>query len=178
MNSINTLALLFAILIFFLIYRSQKKAIEKPSGKFFQDTEEKIAEAFFYTRDFAFQGLVIGNSAYEGKLILTNNNRLLYTTFNEKKCALVLESYNILNINLEKSGKFSKQPAISIEYIHPRKKKTKVATFTFLEKVDASSGFLFSKDYQSPKSLDSFYNVLAVWRNEDNNDQKNGYEVS
>lgn len=158
----NVLVFILVVGIFYLLYRFQKKAMEKPSGRILNESEKKLAETYCKTRDVTFEGLVVAGSALEGKLVLTNQ-RLLYSTYDEKKVAVVLEPKDIVNISVVKVGILSKQPALAIEYIEPRKKQAKIATFTIKEKVDDSNP-LFRKQYVNPESLESFYGLLLEWK--------------
>ena len=159
---VSILAFILAVGIFYLVYRSRKKAMEKPSGRILNESEKKLAETYCKTRDVTFKGFVSAGSALEGKLVLTNQ-RLLYSTYDEKKTALVLEPKDVVNISVVKVGVLGKQPALAVEYIEPRKKKSKKATFTIKEDVGDSNP-LFRKQYVNPESLESFYKVLVEWK--------------
>ena len=159
---LDVLAFILIVGVFYLVYCSRKKAMEKPSGKILNESEKKLAETYCKTRDVTFTGFVSAGSALEGKLVLTNQ-RLLYCTYDEKKTAIVLERKDIGNISVTKVGVLSKQPAVAVEYIEPRKKKPKIATFTIRDEVGDSNP-LFRKQYVNPEGSESFCRLLLEWK--------------
>lgn len=177
---IDIITFISVIVIFFLVVRSRKKAIEKPSGEVLTSEETKIGEIFCEseTRGVSFKGFVIADSALEGKLILTNR-RLLYSTHDEKKIGLSLEPKNISSIHIGKKGFLTKTPTLSIDYID-KKNKLKTATWTFPETLNISEplfskGSLLSKlarvevlEYKNPQTMEEFSKLLLNWKGQTN----------
>lgn len=157
---VDVIAIFGAVAIIYLVNRARKKAIENPTGKVLQLGEQKLGEIYCTTRDITFKGFMVAGSALEGKLMLTNN-RLIYSTYDEKKTGLSLSAEDVSNIKIGEKGLLDKTTTVTLAYVDKRKNKSKSVTFKFPEKASNQS---FGKEYKNPQSIETFLKLLLSWK--------------
>lgn len=130
-------------------YNMNKEAMERPTGKILSQGETKLGEIYCEI----------------GKLILTNQ-RLLYSTYNEKKYNFFLEPNDISSINKGKKGIVFKKPTLILNYTDRKKNKSKVATWIIPEEETVSFSLLpfFGKTYKNPHTVKTFSELLLNWK--------------